>query len=557
MKQAEALDILKTGKNVFLTGEPGSGKTYVINQYISYLKKRGVEPAITASTGIAATHIGGHTLHSWSGIGIKDEISSYELDALNEKKPLVKRVNGSDVLIIDEVSMLDGKILDLVNRVLCELRRSEEPFGGMQVVLSGDFFQLPPVSPSGRTFAFESAVWRKARPVTCYLDEQFRQTDESMHKLLKALRAGSLKDDHLWLLKSRICEKEEEVSYSATKLFSHNIDVDRINERELGKLKTEKKVFEMETKGKKALVEQLKKGCLSPETLVLKEGAVVMCTKNNFDRGFSNGTIGIVKDFEKHTRYPIIETRDGRRITVSEMEWVIEEEGKILARITQIPLRLAWAITVHKSQGVSLDSAVVDLSKSFEYGQGYVALSRVRTLEGLFCLGFNDKALQVHPSVSEMDRWFKSHSVAIEKKFTSLNVDTIKEMHRRSIVSLGGSENEVKSSNSKKSREEKMSTYDKTVSLLEEAGSLEELAEYRGLAVSTVLGHLDTLSREGRVAETTLKRFWRAKGKGEKDLEEILDTFRTLEEDRLSPVRKKLKGRFDYDDLRLAKMFLY
>ena len=551
MKQSEAFDILKTGKNVFLTGEPGSGKTHTINRYVSYLRSRGVEPAVTASTGIAATHIGGYTIHSWSGIGIKSEINPYEMEALNEKRSLVNRINKSAVLIVDEVSMLDGRVLDSIDLILRMLRRDESPFGGMQIIFSGDFFQLPPVSSMGeRVFAFESVAWKNAKPVTCYIDEQFRQTDQSMRRLLRAIRSGVLKDDHLWLLNERVKAQEEGLPDNTTKLFSHNFDVNRINEEELKKINEDEEIFEMDSKGKKALVEQIKRGCLSPERLTLKKGAVVMCTKNNFEKGFANGTIGVIKSFEKKTRYPIIETKNGRLISISEMEWAIEEDGKVLAKVIQLPLRLAWAITVHKSQGVSLDSAIIDLSKSFEYGQGYVALSRVRTLKGLYCLGYNEMALQVHPSIAEMDRWFKRHSEAVGKKFVSLEKVQVSKMHKDFIFSIGGSEDKKN-----RDKKEKTSTYEKTRLLVPKSQSIKQLANERNLTVGTVLKHLEILNKEENVSEDDLWRFWKARKKTEKDLEEIHKVCKSLQEPLLSPVYRELKGKFHFDDIRLAKLF--
>ncbi len=553
MKQEKAFEILKTGKNVFLTGEPGSGKTHIINRYISYLRESGVEPAVTASTGIAATHIGGYTIHSWSGIGVKEGISPYELEAMNEKRSLVTRISRANILIIDEISMLDGKILDMVDMVLRSLKGKDEPFGGVQVVLSGDFFQLPPVSTGGkRTFAFESLAWKRAKPVICYIDEQFRQTDKSMLGLLRAIRTGFLNNDHRWILNERMRDHKDELPYMATKLFSHNFDVDRLNEEELKKIDDNEEIFEMESKGNKVLVEQIKRGCLSPERLVLKVGAVVMCTKNNFERGFANGTIGTVIAFEGKTRYPIIETLEGRRFSVPEAEWSIEEDGRVLAKVIQIPLRLAWAITVHKSQGVSLDSAVIDLSRSFEYGQGYVALSRVRTLEGLYCLGLNEKALLVHPSIAEMDRRFKSLSEAICKKFTSIDGEEVSRIQKDFFLSIGGG----KDKKGKSFEKRKIDTYNVTKELLGGSLSIEELAEARGLKLSTIISHLEVLSGRSDISQKDLWRLWRARGGTEKDLEEIHEAFKSAGEDRLGPVRKKLGNRFGFDDIRLARMFL-
>ena len=182
MTQDEALAILKTGLNVFLTGEPGSGKTHTINQYVAWLRERGVEPAVTASTGIAATHINGMTIHSWSGIGIKRDMTDYDIELIHSREKTARRIVEAKVLIIDEISMLDAATLGSVDRVLRTLRRrtlqAEQPFGGLQVIFVGDFFQLPPVSKNEQAkFAFESSAWKEANPVICYLSEQHRQED--------------------------------------------------------------------------------------------------------------------------------------------------------------------------------------------------------------------------------------------------------------------------------------------------------------------------------------------------------------------------------------------
>jgi len=185
-------------------------------------------------------------------------------------------------------------------------------------------------------------------------------------------------------------------------------------------------------------VETLKKGCLSPENLELKIGAVVMCTKNNQKEHFVNGTLGKIIGFEEFSGYPIIKTRNGKEIIVAPMDWVVEENGKIRAQITQVPLRLAWAITVHKSQGMSLDAAVMDLSQVFEYGQGYVALSRVRRLSGLYLLGINERALKVSPEILKKDREFRKQSEEAVKVFGNLSDVELKKMHENFVVACGG-----------------------------------------------------------------------------------------------------------------------
>ena len=249
MTQEEALTVLKTGANVFLTGEPGSGKTYTINRYVSYLRSRGVEPAITASTGIAATHIGGFTIHSWSGIGIKPYLTEYDLEDIANKERLASRIMNSKVLIIDEISMLSGQTLSMIDAVCRAVRRVQQPFGGLQVVFVGDFFQLPPILKSAKAprtifedeersspFAFHSHNWEEANPIVCYLSEQHRQEDSTFLDVLSAIRSGSVDRGHEIALQDRFLEESERAELSIPKLFTHNIDVDRMNEGELGKI---------------------------------------------------------------------------------------------------------------------------------------------------------------------------------------------------------------------------------------------------------------------------------------------------------------------------------
>lgn len=438
MTQEEAFTILKTGANVFLTGEPGSGKSYTINRYTEWLRERGVEPAITASTGIAATHIGGMTIHAWSGIGIKKDLSDWDLEAMLEREPLVRRVRSTKVLIVDEVSMLSASLLTLVERALRVLRGSEQPFGGLQIIFVGDFFQLPPVSKGeSAAFAFESAIWEAANPLVCYLSEQHRQDDDSFTDLLNALRSGDFEEAHIELLRERA---KQPTSGLHTRLYPHNANVDLINDQELARLGTPMKVFEMRAEGARPLVEGLKRGCLSPERLSLKEGARVMFTRNNFEHGYVNGTLGEVIGFAE-SGYPLVRTTTGT-IEASPEEWRIDDRNRTLAKIVQVPLRLAWAMTVHKSQGMSLDSAVMDLSQAFEYGQGYVALSRVRTLGGLYLSGFNRRALEVHPTILLRDAQFRSASTATAAAFARMDPGELIVLQKQFLQAIGGKEPE-------------------------------------------------------------------------------------------------------------------
>ena len=443
MTQAQALSILKLGVNAFLTGEPGAGKTHTVNQYIQWLRERGVEPAVTASTGIAATHVGGMTIHSWSGIGIKRSVSDWDIEAIQGREKAVRRIMDAKVLIIDEVSMLDASTLESVDRVLRVLRRGffadEKPFGGLQVVFVGDFFQLPPVSREGDArFAFQSRAWADANPVICYLSEQHRQGSGKLLELLGAIRSGDVDEYHYEIIESRM-KQDGGSAKDATRLHTHNAEADRINTAALAKIAEPARVFQMTTRGAKALVETLKQNCLSPETLTLKIGAKVLFTRNNFEEGYVNGTTGEVVDFAP-SGFPIAKTKAGKRIEVALGEWSIVDGSNILAQVKQVPLRLAWAITVHKSQGMSLDAAVIDLSQAFEYGQGYVALSRVRSLEGLHLTGFNQRALMLHPEIVEADVLFRRKSDAAVRRIASIEAGERATMERDFLKAIGARE---------------------------------------------------------------------------------------------------------------------
>ncbi|MCX6719539.1 MAG: PIF1 family DEAD/DEAH box helicase, partial [Candidatus Staskawiczbacteria bacterium] len=403
---------LKMGHNVFLTGPAGSGKTFVLNKYVKHLKQKGTKFGITASTGIAATHIGGVTIHSWSGLGVKDKISEKDLKKILRKGYIRKRFNGNEVLIIDEISMFNSFQFDSLNKICQMFKRNEEPFGGMQIVCSGDFFQLPPIKRNGdERFITESEVWNKMNLKVCYLEEQHRQQNDGLLDFLNHIR----RNNPVKARETLNAFDFNKINYPTilTKLYTHNADVDSIYSRVLEKINEEPVVYEMKWSGNKNVVDLLKRGCLAQEKLELKKGAKVMFVKNNFDAGYVNGTLGEVAYFDVDDRLPVVITHDGKTIKAGLAKWTIEEDDKIKAQVDQIPLRLAWAITVHKSQGMNLDSAEIDLSKCFEEGMGYVALSRLRTLNGLKLNGINGMAFAVSEEAVELDEKLKMMSQAV------------------------------------------------------------------------------------------------------------------------------------------------
>jgi len=549
MTQSDALSILRTGANVFLTGEPGSGKTHTVNAYIAWLRSHGIEPSITASTGIAATHVGGMTLHAWSGIGIADRMTPELLDTIANKEHVVKRLQKAKVLIIDEVSMLSANVLSMVDEVVREVRHTpDRAFGGLQVVLVGDFFQLPPVSRTKVEFAFESPVWGKLNPLVCYLTEQHRQDDGQFLSVLGAIRAGDWDHTHVSLITAREAEYDS-IEEGVPQLFTHNADVDRINSEQLAKLPGTQKTFAMSASGSAALAEALKRGCLSPETLVLKEGAVVMATKNNPAAGYANGTLGIVIGFERGTGHPIVETRDGRELTIAPAEWAVEEGGKVKAKLTQIPLKLAWAITIHKSQGQSLDAAAMDLSRSFEYGQGYVALSRVRSLSGVHLLGWSENALMVHPQVAALDKELRASSDAAARTFEALDQTNEREVLEQNFIKACGGSLDVLVVGEPL---EKRTTFDETFMLLEAGKTLAEIAKERKLTLGTIADHVTKLASSGRITKEMVEARIPQRLKGA--LPAINKAFDANGTEKLTPVHAFLKARYSFDELKLARI---
>lgn len=425
MKQALALEIMLSGENVFLTGAAGSGKTFTLNQFIKLAKNSGKKVSVTATTGLAATHLGGNTIHAWSGIGIYDYLSRKFFEKFPKTRAEI--IKNTDILVIDEISMLHDFRLDMVEEICRTIRQNDKPFGGIQVILCGDFFQLPPINRAGgRTgsFAIHSSAWKLAEFTICYLDENYRQKNDELSEILNALRADDLRRKHAQSLLDRIDVElnfeSDDFSKNLTELHTTNIDVDKINEQKLAELEGEEFHFAQTTTGAKNYVETLQKSVLAPELLRLKKGALVMAVKNAQNRQYVNGSIGEVIDFERLTDYPIVQFRNGKIITMVPETWEMRDGEKKRASIMQIPLRLAYAITVHKSQGMTLDAARINLRKAFSEGMGYVALSRVRSLDRLYLLGINRTALMVSEEAQKIDFRLKNESLKAEKRFSHL-----------------------------------------------------------------------------------------------------------------------------------------
>lgn len=573
MDQQKALSILKSGHNVYLTGSAGTGKTYLLNEYIEYLRVREVPVAITASTGIAATHIGGQTIHSWSGIGISDVVTKKELDRIAKNKQTVSRLVKTKVLIIDEISMLSGKVLTGISDILKHFRKSSEPFGGLQVILSGDFFQLPPVSREPMTnrekFAFMAPVWVEANLRVCYLKQQYRQGKDMLSIVLSEIRTQDVSDDSLDRLREKLEDKF--IDEKALKLYTHNADVDAMNRKRLEENQNPLRRFYAETKGKTKILEGLKQSVLAGPELELKLEARVMFVRNNPEKGYFNGTMGTVVGFEDEDGYPKVKLDSdfGRIITVKPEEWTVTDEKEvILASYKQVPLRLAWAITVHKSQGMTLDAAEMDLSKTFEAGQGYVALSRLKNWDGLYLTGINRISLELDPLSVKADVRFQELS---EENEDWINIHSEADMeiaYKDFIDKCGGTnDQEVIRLNQNREKEyyqkeKKESTYEKTRKLLTDGKKLDEIAFERDLSMGTIINHLEKI--KANHPETDLEPF-KPDQKDLSKVEKVIDGLKKQGDEeffdkegrvKLGYIHNAMNGQLDYDMIKMARLFI-
>jgi len=411
--QQKAYDIMAKGENLFLTGQGGTGKSMVISMFREeFRQKRNI--AVTSTTGVSALLIGGTTLHSYLGIGLGQGSVDSLYDKIYKSKAR-KNWQLVDTLIIDEVSMLNCDLFDKLEHLGRLLRENNKPFGGIQLILSGDWLQLPVIDSD--KFCFESTCWNRCNFTIVCLTENVRQSDKEFQECLSELRKASLSPKSKQLLESLI--NKELVSVNGilpTIIHTTNAEVDVINKKELEKLQNkddEKRKFfsydmEIEVFGThkgnmERTVEKYKKNCNAPTELILCKDAQVMLLYNmDISIGLVNGSRGVVVDFVEGI--PLVRFLNGNEVIVDFQTWNYEENEQLVASISQIPLRLAYAVTVHKCQGATLDYAKVNLRNVFEYAQVYTALSRVKSMNGLSIIGLDFKGIRAHPKALQFYR---------------------------------------------------------------------------------------------------------------------------------------------------------
>ena len=406
-EQKKAFKLMVENKNVFITGAGGCGKTFLIKLFTQLYNKSRVI-AVTSTTGTSALLINGTTIHSYLGIGYGHDSVERLVEKINNSSWLKNKWKKLDCLIIDEISMLSPDIFDKLEEVAKIVRKSTQDFGGIQLILSGDFLQLPVVNID--KFCFEAKSWNKCIANTVYLKTIIRQNDEIFQNVLNNIRIGIVNKDIIKILKKRIKKKlDNEFNIQPTKLFSKNVDVNRINDIELDKL-AENNVEFLEynmdiyvyggVSDRNSAIKKFKKFCTSPDTIQLCIGAQVMLLKNlDLSIGLANGSRGVVTDFIDNL--PLVKFLNGEEKIINMHTWDIEDNNKPILRARQLPLKVAYAISIHSCQGCTLDLMEVDLSDIFEYGQAYVALSRVKSLEGLSISSINFDNICAHPTALE------------------------------------------------------------------------------------------------------------------------------------------------------------
>ncbi len=398
--QTTALEILSSENNVFLTGGAGTGKSTVIGEFIK--NKEGV--AVLASTGTAAILLGGRTFHSFFGLGIMEGGVELIVERALRHRGIVQRLRKTNLVLIDEISMIGGTEFETAERIARKARGNSAPWGGLRVVVVGDFAQLPPVVrpspgaeyPEGKPWSFLTGTWRDTLFDSVVLRTIVRSTESDWNKILNEVRWGEISRQSMEVLESRIMPVS--LDFQGTRLFARRAQVEMLNQSRLQMLKGAAREYNTVYIGNAQRIDDLKRNAPIPEVLLLKEGALVMFRQNDPEYRFVNGTLGTVR--KMGDQEITIELFSGKTINLKQTTYsVLNAEGESVATATNFPLNLAWACTIHKAQGATLDRVHADLKGVWEHGQSYVALSRVRSMSDLTLEGISARGFPVDPEV--------------------------------------------------------------------------------------------------------------------------------------------------------------
>ncbi len=394
-----------TSQNIFLTGFAGSGKSFLIDQF----KLKHPEFKVIASTGAAALLVGGSTFHSFFSLGamhLRDELT---INRAVRNRFLEERIQQTSGIIIDEISMLNGRTLSVANQICQLVRLNSEPWGGIRVIAVGDFAQLPPIANEGneRDWAFESQIWEDSDFKTILLKEIVRTKDPEFLKALHELRAGENSTELRDFLNNHVLNLRDEniknQTSSMTHLFSTKAKVEAHNYEKLAEIDSKLIISRTFYEGKtESFKKAIQKNCPIPAVLKVKVGAKVMIRVNDRDGEYANGSVGTIKVIDEGNNCLVIELNSGTEITLGEHDFrQLDPDGRLLALARNFPITLAYACTIHKSQGMTLDEAIIDLRNLWEPGQAYVALSRLRSSEGLNLIGWKSGSILANQKVKK------------------------------------------------------------------------------------------------------------------------------------------------------------
>lgn len=417
LEQTQALELLKSGENIFLTGEAGSGKSTIIRELL-----RNQDPKLfptLASTGAAAVLIGGRTFHSFFGLGLMEGGPRQTFDKVTKDPRTLKRLASVEGFIIDEISMLSAEAFTVAEELCRFARDSHMPWGGLRVLAVGDFAQLPPVTMAHqqREFVFETPSWERSQFISCSLKQNHRVEDPEYLKLLNKIRVGVVDEFVEDLLNSRVRHDDEDDK--GLRLFPHRKTSEDFNRRELECLDADLVEVPSILFGPALRVQALLRNSPIPEVLHLKEGAHVMFVQNDPQKKWVNGTRGKIIKISKEEL--IVEKANGREVTVAKADFsMMDAEGKVVASLHNFPVTLAYATTIHKSQGATLEKVWLDLTRLWEPGHGYVALSRLKSSSGLNLLGWRHSSFKVDPKVISFHKNLQLHQFDMNLDANSL-----------------------------------------------------------------------------------------------------------------------------------------
>lgn len=532
--QQSALHVLLGSTNVFLTGAAGTGKSHLLRLYLSAHDPK-THP-ILASTGAAAMLVGGRTFHSFFGLGICEGGRAATVKRATSDKRTIRRIQHTECVVIDEVSMLSGETLATAEEIARVSRESFQPWGGLRIIAVGDFAQLPPVQDRGtkKDWAFLHPVWQASELQPAFLQTPVRTQEPRLLSVLRAVREGIVNQEVEAFLEERMRPAATEKKQDATHLFPHRSSAEKYNMQRLSALPGTITTIETQYSGRRDAIKKLQQQCPIPDTLCLKPGALVMTRKNDttYPHAYVNGSLGTIQQIDEECLQ--ISLLNSETIDLYKDEFhLLDGNGRPLASAYNFPITLAWATTIHKAQGASIDELVVNMTHLWEPGHAYVALSRARTEAGLHITAWDHSSISVDPDV------------------TVLYAD-IKEQWKETVRHLPQDPPVLPTPN-KQEKLPKKSTIPnhlQTLALLNKGMPLTEIAAQLGWKVSTIIGHIERLQKEG--ADLNIAYLRPSDG----FLKPIENALRTAEGYALKPIFEQFNGTYSYDDLKLARLFV-